>query len=78
MRNAWREMDFRLSATPRRKLEERLPRVYRYARQDAARGLADHGEPEAADTLPLTCPYTLDQLLGEDWLPDPAGRVNRR
>ncbi len=73
MRNAWREMDFRLSATPRRKLEERLPRVYRYARQDAAQGLADHGEADAADALPPTCPCTVDQLLEENWLPDRAG-----
>jgi hypothetical protein len=30
--------------------------------------LRDHGEQDAADALPTTCPYTLDQITG-DWLP---------
>ena len=30
--------------------------------------LRDHGEDPAADALPRTCPYTLDQISG-DWLP---------
>jgi hypothetical protein len=30
--------------------------------------LRKHGEAAAADALPATCPYTLDQITG-DWLP---------
>ena len=32
------------------------------------RALRDHGEQDAAEALPVTCPYTLDQITG-DWLP---------
>jgi hypothetical protein len=30
--------------------------------------LRDHGEHAAADALPATCPYSLDQITS-DWLP---------
>jgi hypothetical protein len=38
------------------------------ARAAAARSLRRHDENAAADALPETCPYPLDQIVG-DWLP---------
>jgi hypothetical protein len=37
-------------------------------RRHAEGSLRDHGQDTAADALPATCPYTLDQITG-DWLP---------
>jgi Domain of unknown function DUF29 len=53
-----------------RHLADRLPDLYERARHDAEGSLRDHGEHDAADALPATCPYTLDQITG-DWLPMP-------
>ena len=49
-------------------LADRLSDLYARARHDAEGSLRDHGEQDAADALPATCPYTLDQITG-DWLP---------
>jgi hypothetical protein len=57
-----------LTPTLRRMLEEVLPEQYARARKRAASSLRRHGEDAAADALPETCPYTLDQITG-DWLP---------
>ena len=57
-----------LTATIRRGIETTLPNLYDRARQNAATSLRQHGEHAAADALPATCPYTLDQITG-DWLP---------
>ena len=59
-----------IDLTPRLQkiLEEELPRLHRLARRSAAVAMRDHGEHAAADALPETCPYTLDQITG-DWLP---------
>ena len=46
-----------------------LDATYRRARRQVALELPDHGEAEAARALPTECPYTLDQLTDEDWLP---------
>ena len=56
------------TATIRREIEPTLPNLYDRARQNAATSLRKHGEHAAADALPATCPYTLDQITG-DWLP---------
>jgi hypothetical protein len=45
-----------------------LPDLYDRARQNADASLRKRGEMAAADALPTTCPYTLDQIAG-DWLP---------
>jgi hypothetical protein len=42
--------------------------VYRLARRNAEAALRRHAEGAAADALPKTCPYALDQITG-DWLP---------
>jgi hypothetical protein len=74
-RNSWRatvrEHRRRLwiESTPRltQILAGRLPELYVRARDDAAAGMRDHGEQTAADALPTTCPYTLDQITGDWW-----------
>jgi hypothetical protein len=57
-----------LTASLRRRLRSELPKQYARARAAAARSLRRYGESAAADALPETCPYTLDQIAG-DWLP---------
>ena len=57
-----------LTASLRRRLRSELPKQYARARAAAVRSLRRHGETAAADALPETCPYTLDQIAG-DWLP---------
>jgi len=37
------------------------------APRNAEGALRDHGEPAAADALPASCPYTLDQITAEWW-----------
>ena len=57
-----------LTVTLRRLLEAELPTQFARARKRAATSLRKHGEDAAADALPTTCPYSLDQITG-DWLP---------
>jgi Domain of unknown function DUF29 len=57
-----------LTPSLRRHLADRFSDLYARARHDAEGSLRDHGEQDAADALPATCPYTLDQITG-DWLP---------
>jgi Domain of unknown function DUF29 len=65
---AARRLEDDLTASLRRRLRSELPKQYLRARAAAARSLHRHGETAAADALPQTCPYTLDQIAG-DWLP---------
>ena len=57
-----------LTPSLRRHLADDLAELYARARHDAEGSLSDHGEHDAADALPASCPYTLDQITG-DWLP---------
>jgi hypothetical protein len=57
-----------LTPTLRRRLGDHLPELYARARHDAEGALRDHAEQDAANALPASCPYTLDQITG-DWLP---------
>jgi hypothetical protein len=45
-----------------------LESLYLRTRRRTAASLRDHGEEAAADALPESCPYTLEQVVG-DWLP---------
>jgi Domain of unknown function DUF29 len=65
-----------LTPSLRPRIERGLARFYETARIEAAAALRAHGEAAAADGLPPTSPYTLDQITG-DWLPDQAGREGR-
>jgi hypothetical protein len=63
------EIERRMTATLRRKLNASLPKLYEVARRNAALALEDHGEAAAACSLPLSLPYTLEKLLDAEWLP---------
>jgi hypothetical protein len=63
----------KLTGTLRRDLEEALDSLYLRAQSQAARGLRRLGEPDAADALPPTCPYSLDDICREEWYPDRPG-----
>jgi Domain of unknown function DUF29 len=59
--------------------EPTLSAIYRQARRQAALELDQYDEEAAADALPEACPYTLDQLLDDDWLPSSRhGHVDKR
>jgi hypothetical protein len=60
-----------LTPALRPRIERGLARFYEAARIEAAAALRAHAEHPAADALPATCPYTLDQVTG-DWLPNRA------
>ena len=57
-----------LTPSLRRELPGELSELYLRVRHDVEASLRDRGENEAADALPATCPYTVDQITG-DWLP---------
>ena len=57
-----------LTPSLRREVESELASLYADARGLADGALRDNGENAAADALPETCPYDLDQITG-DWLP---------
>jgi hypothetical protein len=57
-----------LTPTLRREVEQELAELYEDARGLAEGAFRDHDEHAAADALPRTCPYTLDQITGT-WLP---------
>ena len=58
-----------LTPTLRREAESELADLYRDARGLAEGALRDHGEGAAAEALPQSCPYSLDQIAS-DWLPE--------
>ena len=59
----------KITPTLRRDIAAALPDLYERARRRAARGLTRFGEPETARALPATCPYTLEDILRDDWYP---------
>lgn len=62
----------KLTPTIRNDLEARLEQIYAKARRNVARKMQRHGEQGAAAALPESCPYTLQQVLGE-WEPPKPG-----
>ena len=70
------EIEDKLTPSLRRDIEETLPRLYANARKRAGRDLETHGEHGAIGSLPTDCPYTIDQILAEDWYPDPDSTAN--
>jgi hypothetical protein len=61
------EIARRLTVTIRNHVEPALPDLYRRSRRNAELALLDHGE--AANALPASCPYALDDLLADEWWP---------
>jgi hypothetical protein len=74
-RNGWRasvrehRRRIEVDLTPRieQRLADELERFYAMARADTRAAMLDHGENAAADALPATCPYSLDQITGDWW-----------
>jgi Domain of unknown function DUF29 len=62
-----RDIERRLTPVLRRDLKRHLQRRYEEARSDLARKLERYGEGDIVNRLPTTCPYTLDQVLGDFW-----------
>jgi hypothetical protein len=67
------ELDDKLSPTLRHDISGGLGKLYATARRRVASDLQDHGEHAAAASLPAECPYTVDQILADDWYPEPPG-----
>lgn len=63
-------LDNKLSASIRRDIAQRLPRLYRSARRTATLALGEYDEAEAARLLPEACPWILADALRDDWYPD--------
>ena len=62
-----RRLEFELTPRLVQILQEELPRVYRLTRRDVERALRRHSEDAAADALPQSCPYTVEQITGDWW-----------
>jgi hypothetical protein len=62
-----RRLEFDLTPRLAQILHDELPHVYRVARRDALRALRRHDEDGAADALPESCPYTVEQIIGDWW-----------
>ena len=63
----------KISAALRRDAEAMLPKLYRDGRRLAELSLRAYGEDKAAEGLPQSCPYSLDDICREDWYPDGFG-----
>jgi len=59
----------KLTATLRRDAEASIEGLYADGQRRAGRELTRHGELDAAQQLPLVCPYSLDEICREDWYP---------
>lgn len=66
-------LEDKLSTTLRQDLEDSLSNMFRRARKQAELSLREHQEDAAAASLPTECPYTLQQILDEDWYPETPG-----
>lgn len=61
------EIERRMTASIRAAVEDAMPRLHARARRAAQRDLIDYHEAEAAQNIPVEIPYSLDQLLDDDW-----------
>ncbi len=69
VRQARGEIERRLTPSIRRAVARRLSRLYERARLNAIDALTQYGEEAAAQELPERCPYTLSELLDDNWWP---------
>lgn len=63
------DIERRLTRSLRRDLERHRELLYAEARRDLQRKLERYGEAEVGARLPESCPWTLDQILGDFWPP---------
>jgi hypothetical protein len=68
-------LEDQISPSLRRDIEETLQRLYASAHKQAALELQKYGEGEAADLLTAQCPFTIDEILADDWYPEPINRA---
>lgn len=59
-----------ITPTLRRDVEAGFAKTYQQGRRRAETALKSYGEHAAAQALPTTCPYSLDQIATHDWFPD--------
>ena len=62
----------KLTPTLRRYAARDLAKLYPQAHRQAQLALREYGEFAAADALPAACPYSLEQVLEDDWYPEPT------
>jgi hypothetical protein len=67
----------KISPTLRQDAETVMDKLYADARKRADAGLRHRGEPAAAAELARICPFSLDEILLEDWYPDKATVAGR-
>jgi Domain of unknown function DUF29 len=60
-------LEIELTPRLRQILGDELPRVYAIVRRTTARKLQLYGEDAVAAALPATCPYSVDQVIGDWW-----------
>ena len=63
------EVADRLTASLRKDAEKDLATLFARGRRDADLAPMQHGEHEAARSLPATCPYSFEQIVGQGWYP---------
>jgi len=63
----------KISPTLRLDAEAMLAELYRDGRRQAELSLRAYGEHQAAEALPQSSPYSLDDIFREDWYPDGPG-----
>jgi len=61
-----------LTTTLKADVARELDRLYRLARKQAGLGLERYREHGAADLMPSECPYSIDEILQDDWYPEPV------
>jgi uncharacterized protein DUF29 len=61
-------LEDKISPTLRRDIEETLPRLYERARRAVELSFREYQENRS---LPTECPYTIEQILADDWYPEP-------
>jgi hypothetical protein len=64
------DIERRLTPSLRRDLERRRQLLYAEARRNLQHKLERYGEAEVAARLPQSCPWTLEQILGDFWPPE--------
>jgi Domain of unknown function DUF29 len=63
------DVEDHITASMRPDVAADLVKLFGRAKRDAASGLKRHGEKDAADALPTTCPYSFEQIVSQDWYP---------
>jgi hypothetical protein len=63
------EIEDHMTASIRRDVEADLAKLFERGRREAAFGLRKHAEGDAADALPVDCPYSLEQIVDQNWCP---------